>query len=172
MELIGLALGLAKYAGPVVAKWLGGDKAESAAQDIVNIAEKITGRKGGDAEKAISADPVLALKFKQAIMDNQESLDKLYLEDRQDARKRDLELRKLAYQNPNFVYKNTRADVMLAVVGIALCLDIFLIAYYPDMKPEVLAIFNMMIGALLKMLGDGFAFEFGSSRGSKEKDLK
>jgi hypothetical protein len=35
---------------------------------------------------------------------------------------------------------------------------------------EVLAIFNMAIGALLKMIGDAFAFEFGSSRSSKDKD--
>jgi len=164
MDPFTLAFGLAKFAGPVVAKWLGGDKGAEAAQDVIAIAERVTGRKGIDAESAIAADPKLALQFKSAVMDNAKELDKLYLADRQDARDRDLKLHEMGY-------KNKRADIMIIVVGLALCLDIFLLSYF-ELKPEIIAIFNMMVGALLKMLGDAFSFEFGSSRGSKEKDFK
>lgn len=163
MDPISIGLGLAKFV-PLAARWLVGEKAEEAAKEVINIAEKVTGRKGEDAEAALKADPSLQLQFKEAILKNEASLDRMYLKDRQDARARDVQLKQMGY-------KNVRADVMLIVIGIVLALDIYFIAT-ANLKPEVLAIFNMMIGACLSMLGDAFQFEFGSSRGSKEKDFK
>jgi len=69
-------------------------------------------------------------------------------------------------------YHNYRADIMLFLAFAALVFIIYQINSNAEIKPAVLAIFNMSVGALLKMIGDGFAFEFGSSRGSKTKDLK
>lgn len=92
-------------------------------------------------------------------------LDKAYLADRQNARSRDTSLRQAGYHN-------YRADAMLALAFASLVTIIFLINGNAAIKPEVLAIFNMAVGALLKMISDGFQFEFGSSRGSKEKDAR
>ncbi len=39
----------------------------------------------------------------------------------------------------------------------------------PTLDDGVLALITTVSGALLKMLSDAFAFEFGSSRGSREK---
>ena len=39
------------------------------------------------------------------------------------------------------------------------------------LDPGVLALITTVAGALLKMLSDAFAYEFGSSRGSKEKTI-
>ncbi len=61
---------------------------------------------------------------------------------------------------------------MLALAFGALVTIVVLINGNASIKPEVLAIFNMAVGALLKMISDAFQFEFGSSRGSKEKDLQ
>ena len=66
--------------------------------------------------------------------------------------------------------------MIFAACGMVLCcaLAIGFIVYEmrtAEIAPGVLAVYNMAIGALLKMLGDAFQFEFGSSRGSKEKDL-
>lgn len=160
---ISIALGLARFV-PLAAKWLIGEKAGEAAQEVLNIAEKVTGRTGTDAEKALAADPALQLEFKKAVLANEASLDGLYLKDRQDARARDVELKKNGY-------KNKRADFMIAVVGVALVVVVVLLWHNPDIPSGIVAIFNMMVGACLKMLGDAFNFEFGSSRGSKEKDL-
>ncbi|BDW95314.1 hypothetical protein MACH10_09990 [Thalassospira tepidiphila] len=40
-----------------------------------------------------------------------------------------------------------------------------------DMPDQVFALLNMAAGLILGMIKDAFQFEFGSSRGSKEKDL-
>lgn len=162
MEPLSIALGLARFV-PEVIGYFAGDKAEDAAKDVIKIAERVTGKAGPDAEKAIAENPELALKFKIAVLDNKVEMDRMYLADRQDARKRDVELRKLGS-------RNTRPDVMLICASIILCLSIWMVANL-GLEGEVLAIFHMMIGALIKMLGDAFQFEFGSSRGSKEKDL-
>lgn len=39
------------------------------------------------------------------------------------------------------------------------------------MPDQVFALLNMAAGMILGMIKDAFQFEFGSSRGSKEKDL-
>jgi hypothetical protein len=163
IQFLPIALGIAKTI-PSIAKWLGGDKAEEAAQQIVDIAEKVTGKKGDEIEEAIRTNPELAFKLKQEIMANEYSLDKMFLKDRSNARKRDIELHKMGY-------RNIRADIMVLVAGLVLALDITLLWLNPDMPAGIVAIFNMMVGALLAMLKDAFHFEFGSSRGSKEKDL-
>ena len=129
------------------------------------IAESVTGKTGENAENAIAADPALQIAFQQKILDNEMAMNKMYLDDIHDARQRDIEIKKSGY-------KNTRADIMVIVVGVALVVNIVLLWHNPNMPEGIIAIFNMMIGALLKMLGDAYSFEFGSSRGSKEKDIK
>jgi len=131
---------------------------------------------------ALTADPEAFVKLKQAEMDHVEKLQALAFQEKQliiqaetenrridtadfqNARGRDADLKKAGYTN-------RRADLMVAVAFCSLVFICWLINSNVGLKPEVLAIFNMAIGALLKMLGDAFQFEFGSSRGSKLKDL-
>lgn len=105
----------------------------------------------------------LQLDHKETLLELSIKNDQQYLVDRQDARSRDTELKKAGY-------KNTRADLMVLVAFVSFVLICWMININESIKPEVLAIFNMSVGALLKMLSDAFSFEFGSSRGSKEKD--
>ena len=153
---------LVPYLLPKVAKAIAGDKGEKVAEAVVGIAETVTGKKGEEAVEAIKADPQAALAFLQAQMAQEEKLEALVVEDRKSARERDGLFIKAGRWN-------FRADLMVLGCVIALCYIVNKIAG-ESIKPEVLAIFNMAVGALLKMLGDAFAFEFGSSRGSKEKD--
>ena len=112
--------------------------------------------------EAVKANPETALAFLQAQMSQEVQLEALVVDDRKDARARDKAF--IAAGKWNF-----RADLMVLGCVVALCFIVNEIAG-TAVKPEVLAIFNMAVGALLKMLGDAFSFEFGSSRGSKEKD--
>ena len=162
--LIPIALGIAKYV-PSIVKYFVGDKEADAAKRVVDIAKSVVGGQPEGIEEKLKNDPKLIAKLEVKFLEHEAEMDALYLEDKKNARKRDITLHKMGY-------KNTRADIMVLVVGIALCLDIYLIWSTPEMPAGVLAIFNMMIGSLLKMLGDAFSFEFGSSRGSKEKDAK
>lgn len=162
LPLLALAAQLVPFLLPKVAQALGGSKAQEVAETVVEIAETVTGKKGPDAVEAVKANPETALAYLQAQMDQQEKLEALVVEDRKDARGRDRAIITAGRYN-------WRADLMILACVVALCYIVNKIAG-DAIKPEVLAIFNMAVGALLKMLGDAFAFEFGSSRGSKEKD--
>ena len=66
---------------------------------------------------------------------------------------------------------NRRADIMVigAVVGLIACL-LVLILFRKDIPGEVVGIISTIAGIFGACLKDAFSFEFGSSRGSKEKD--
>jgi len=125
--------------------------------------------------EAIKTDPDAAIKLRALELEHKYDFERLAyaseLEHRkvdtgdiQDARKRDTTIHTAGYHN-------YRADILAFMAFVCLCVMVYMINDNLALKPEVLAIFNMAIGALLKMIGDVFAFEFGSSRGSKEKDL-
>ena len=67
--------------------------------------------------------------------------------------------------------KNTRADVMVggAVLGLVSCL-LVLVFFRQEVPGEVVGIVSTIAGIFGACLRDAFQFEFGSSRGSKEKD--
>ena len=160
-----IAIKLAAEYAPDFIRHIGCEKAGDVAESVVGIARTITGI--DDPEKAaaaVHADPALALQFKRHLASLEADLEKAYLADRQNARSRDVEMRKAGY-------RNTRADLMLGMAFtsfVALCVILYLGRL--DLPGEIISIITMAIGAILKMIGDAFQFEFGSSRGSKEKD--
>lgn len=166
MDQVSIAWGLASVA-PKIVGWLKGPKAEAAAESLVGMAKQITGREdAADALAAIQADPQLALQFNIAVMQHEEKMDGTYLEDRQDARRRDVELMKLGRTND-------RANWMIIgdVVGLIACLAILF--YLPSEAPgEIRGIVSTIAGFFGLGLRDAHQFEFGSSRGSKDKDAR
>ena len=166
MDPISIALGLAQFA-PAIAKWVtGSDKAADAATAVIDIAKQVTGSTEPDqALRSIQADPELAIRFKEAVMASESDLDKAYLQDRQNARQRDVDMRKLGYVNH-------RADMMIAfdVIGLVSCL-IVLSLFRDKMPGEVVGLLSSIAGIFGICLRDAHQFEFGSSRGSKEKDI-
>jgi hypothetical protein len=164
--LIAGAMALAKEFIPGLADHIFGDKVGKVAGQVIDAAEQITGTGDpNDALTALKADPKLALEFKQNMASLQVDLDKAYLADRQNARDRDVKLKQAGYQN-------VRADFMLT----GAFASFVAIVYFAwdgrlDMPDQIFALLNMAAGMLLGMIKDAFQFEFGSSRGSKEKDL-
>ncbi|MDX1611632.1 MAG: hypothetical protein R3185_04630 [Candidatus Thermoplasmatota archaeon] len=172
IPLLTSLLPLAGAAAPLIGKALGAS--EDTQKVIGDVAKAVTGK--GDVETAVEAikqDPNLALKFEMAVLQKETDIQRMIFEDMrheremhygdlEDARGRDVEVRKLTGGT------NTRPNVMLVCAAATLIFVIWQINT-ADLSSGVLAIYNMIIGALLKMLGDAFAFEFGSSRGSKEK---
>lgn len=98
-------------------------------------------------------------------MANELEFDRMYLADRQSARERDVELRKLTGGD------NKRADVMVAldVIGLITCLAV-LVFFRKEIPGEVVGILSTIAGIFGACLRDAHQFEFGSSRGSKDKD--
>jgi len=164
--LLGLAASAAAEFAPDLIRYFAGDSAGEAAEKVIGAAKAVTGKDDPEeAVQALRADPAAVLAFQDRCRTIDASLEKAYLKDRQDARKRDLEMKKAGY-------RNTRADLMIFIAFCAFCFIVWQINQGSGVPPEVLAIYNMAIGAILKMIGDAFQFEFGSSRGSKEKDLR
>lgn len=158
MDPISLAL-LAAKAIPMITGWIAGDDAEEKAGKIVGTIETVTGLKGQSAVDAMAADPTLIAKAQDQILEE----IRIYAKDRADARSRDIELRKM---NGG---KNERANFMLAAAFASLVIIMALMWSQPNMPGVIIGIFSTAVGAILKMLSDGFQFEFGSSRGSKDK---
>ena len=164
MGPITLAMGLANFA-PQIIKWVtGSDKAEQAASAVVDIAKKVTGRDDGEqALEALKADPALVLQFRQSVIASEADLDKAYLGDRANARSRDVALVQAGRYN-------WRADILavLAVGGLVLC--VWFIARDSTLSERAVNAIMFVAGVLAAAVRDVFSFEFGSSRGSRDKD--
>jgi hypothetical protein len=140
---------------PSIAGWIGGDKAEDAANHVADIARKVTGQ--SDPEKAVDAilkDEKLKLQFMMQIENNRKALDEAYLKDRQHAR----EQHKHSIMPSLIVVALT---LMVAAMGVAMFMSI--------VPPENSDLANILFGAVLAKWADSVAYWMGSSRGSAEK---
>lgn len=119
MDPITIAMGLAQFA-PQVLKWItGSDKAADAASAVV--AQQVTGKgSGAEAFQALKADPALVLQFRQTLAAQEADLDKAFLADTQDARKRDTDLAKLGQ-------RNRRADAMFVLAVAMICALVWIV---------------------------------------------
>jgi hypothetical protein len=165
-----IALALADLV-PTVGHWFSGHPEESGhskgvAGKIVDIARRIT--KSDDptmALEALRSKPELLLEFQRDVLEMDRDLERAFLLDRQDARARD----------QSFVTTgryNIRADIMVLAAAFGLLACLLALAYYKETLPgEAVGIISTVAGIFGSCLKDAYSFEFGSSRGSKEKDM-
>jgi uncharacterized membrane protein YgcG len=166
MDPITIALGLAQFA-PSIMKFFGvGDKPVAVAEQVVKIAQTVTGKgTPEEATAAMRADPALAQQFNQAVLAADTKLEELYLADKANARARDIEVRKLDGG------KNHRADIMLVAAFVAVIAIAALLALGKVDGATAVGGFLLTIGGMFaRNIGTAFDFEFGSSRGSRDKD--
>ncbi|MEX1204171.1 MAG: hypothetical protein WEB85_02870 [Dongiaceae bacterium] len=166
LPLITAALGLAEFAPSLLRFFGAGEKSVKVAEKAAGIAQAITGTASPDAAlDALRQNPELALKFKLAVLEADADLEKAYLADRQDARDRDIELRKLTGG------ENFRADIMIVCDWLGLLACLVVLAFFrKDIPGEVVALLSTIASIFGLCLRDAHQFEFGSSRGSKDKD--
>ena len=171
--LIPAAIAIASEFFPLLATKLAGRDAGEVAETVVNAAAAAAGLPA-DADVAtiiskIKAEPRAAeqLRYQFELLNQQEH--ERMLEDRQSARR---------YQIEAGADGRVRGNWMLGGVSLGL-VSCILVAYVASQStngrtidPALLALVTTIAGALLKMLSDAFAFEFGSSRGSREKDTQ
>ena len=162
--LIAAALGLAEFA-PMISKWLGGVQAEEIAGQVVEIARKITGHDNhAEVIDRLKEDPSAVIEFQKAVLEIGKALEMATLQDRQNARNRDIALAQVGH-------KNVRADIMVIAAAIGLVMCLASLAFYSEALPgEAVGIISTVAGIFGACLKDAYAFEFGSSRGSREKD--
>lgn len=152
---------------PLIGRWIHGEEGEKTAKKVVNIAQSITGEK--ESSKILSLlkeDPKLLIQFQEAILKMERELDEAEYRDRDSARLRDI-----AFANAG--RSNLRADIMVisAALGLISCLVIITL-HRSHLPGEAVGIISTIAGIFGSCLKDAYAFEFGSSRGSKLKDTK
>lgn len=166
MDPITITLGLAQLA-PSLMRFFGvGEKPVAVAEKVVDLAKTVTGQPTGEAALvALQADTEKAQEFRLAALKMDGDLEQAYLADRADARKRDVELHQAGYVN-------RRADLMVLfdVIGLIACL-VVLTFFRKDIPGEVVGLLSTIAGIFGLCLRDAHQFEFGSSRGSREKDM-
>lgn len=153
-----------KSVAPVLGTALGGPLAGVATRYIAN---EWLGDKNADegdialALQGASPDQIAALK--RLDMEFATEMEKLRVQDLADARARDAAL--VSTRGNNY-----RADVLafLAVAGLVLC--VWFVARDTSMPERAVNAIMFISGILASAVKDVYAFEFGSSRGSKEKD--
>jgi hypothetical protein len=164
MDPLTIAFSLAQFA-PSIVKWItGDDKSAAVAAKVVDVARVVTGKADPlDAVQAIQADPALALQFKQHVIDLDAELERAYLQDVQDARKRDAEFLKAGT-------RNYRADVLAGLAVIAVVVLTVAIWRDPTINEYVKGTFTLVLGRFLGYIDQIYSFEFGSTRSNKTKD--
>jgi hypothetical protein len=165
MDPISIALALANVAPSLMRFFGAGDKPVGIAEKAIEIAQTVTGTSNGAAAlAAMQGSPELAHAYRLAVLASDSEMENLYVADRKDARARDVALHQAGY-------RNTRADwmVVLDSIGLVACL-LVLTFFRKDIPGEVVGLLSTIASIFGVCLRDAHQFEFGSSRGSKEKD--
>lgn len=165
------ALSLVEMA-PALSRWFKEDKSDPEttkmiASHVLKIAKQVTGEKSAaSAVESLKTNPKALLEFQRSALKMDYEIHQSFIKDRVSARQRDIAL------ITGGRISNKRADIMVisAAVGLILCLG-FLAFYKNNMPGEAVGIISTIAGIFGACLKDAYAFEFGSSRGSKEKDL-
>lgn len=166
MDPVTIALSLAQFA-PSILRFFGvGEKPVAVAEKVGELARVVTGAQTPEgALEALRQNAQLAQQFNLAVLAADTELEKMYLADRANARGRDIEVRKLDGG------RNKRADVMVVCdfLGLVACL-VVLSVYYKELPGEATALISTIASIFGLCLRDAHQFEFGSSRGSRDKD--
>lgn len=166
------ALGLIKYVPDLIGLFdkKRGDKARVIAERVGDIAEGLTGKQGGDVEKALAANPDLAYRFQLAVMSDKHVKTQMEMADRANARA----MHKINPEQANKVAEQIMR-YNLVLVFLLVVINVLSVMYLADNGP-VIAIISNFIGiamhALLNERQSVTAFYFGSSMGSKMKSVE
>lgn len=175
MPLIPLLLGLA----PTVASWLMGDKTGAAVGKVTDIARDILGTTDADGiERAVAADPNLALQFKMAVLQaeadarnheaqmNRQALEELNarIADVASARNQTVELAKVG--SP-IAWGSSIVSVLAIVVFAGFVYMLFAKVVPEGMKEALL----LLGGSAATGYGMVLSYWLGSSSGSAAKDV-
>ena len=165
MDPVTIALALAQFA-PALMRYFGaGSASVGVAERVIEVAKRVTGTASGpEALEAMRQNSQLAHDFNLAVLKQDGELEQAYLADRKDARDRDVKLHQAGFDNK-------RADLMVLfdVIGLIACL-VVLTLFRKDIPGEVIGLLSSIASIFGLCLRDAHQFEFGSSRGSRDKD--
>lgn len=164
MDPITIGMALANLAPSLIKIFTGSDKAADVAGKVIDVAEAVTGAPTGEAALAtIQADPNKLLEFRIAVGAQQESWERMYLEDTQNARARDIELAKAGL-------RNDRANALAGGAGLLVVACLAVTVWASSMDDYAKGVITLILGRSLGWIEQIFSFEFGTTRANKAKD--
>lgn len=164
MDPITIGMALANLAPSLIKIFTGSDKAADVAGKVIDVAKAVTGAPSGEAALAtLQADPNKLLEFRIAVGAQQESWERMFLEDTQNARARDIELAKAGI-------KNYRANVLVAAALLLVIVCLLIVVWNSNADDFAKATISLILGRSLGWVEQIFSFEFGTNRDSKKKD--
>lgn len=169
MPFLPLILGLA----PTVASWIMGDKTGNAVAKVTGIAREILGTDDANGiERAIAADPNLAMQFKMALVQAEADARRVEFEAMQaqladvaSARTQTMELAKagspIAWGAP-----------AVSLMSLGLAGAVAYLVLFPDVNQAkwTETVVTMLVGAAINWVGMVQSYWLGSSSGSAAKD--
>lgn len=175
--MIGTALAiigaLAPFAPDIIgglAGMLGGPKAGDAAKVIVDKATSVFGTSDPEKIKLMIAQEETKRAQFIAEIQRDTAMYQVEVEDRKDARARDLAIRSMPDEKGVPAGTNPRANIMLFGAFVMLLAILLGALFYRASIPDtVMAMLSMIAGGLMNNLTQAYNFEFGSSRGSADK---
>lgn len=144
-------------------KWSKKYSVEPVANTLISLAQSIS--KITDINKLqqqIKSDPKLINDLQKIFLQNRKEIELSIIKDKQNARFRDIAINKIR--------RNIRADIMVIAAAVGLVFCLVFIACFKNLPGEIIGIISTIAGIFGSCLKDAYSFEFGSSRGSKEKD--
>jgi len=165
MEPISLAISLAQFAPSLIKYFTGSEKAANVAEQVVGIAQTVTGAKSPeDVLAALKANTELAVQFQQKVLEADTDLQKAYLQDVQSARA--MQIAALGQDDlfsKRFVYYLAAAWSLFAMAYFS-CVTF----WPPSAAGQRIA--DTILGVLIStVLGTILAYFYGSTKNSAEK---
>ncbi|WP_338911887.1 hypothetical protein [Mycetohabitans rhizoxinica] len=177
--MLPIVLALAQFA-PQIARWIGGSRAEQVAQKVVTIAQTVTGTSTPEqALAAIQANPELAYRFQESIVESQVELQRIAAElekahittsietakanaaDRANARQMALTAQDHTPRNLAYLY----TGALFLVIGAHFSLLFFKI----EVQPLAFGVLGNIEGVLISMVLGAKEFFLGSSSTAKKQ---
>jgi hypothetical protein len=155
---IPLILALAQFAPSIMRYFGAGEGSAKAAEAIVNVATSVTGAKSPEeALEALKADAAAQIAFREKVLEMDGELEKAYLSDVADARKRDTAIQATGH-------RNIRADLMSVGAFFVVGLIVWKVWATPDLNDYAKGIVTLALGRFLGYTDQIFQFEFGAVR--------
>lgn len=151
---------------PILTKFLGmGDATQKVAEKVADVATAITGiTDPQEAIKKVQEDPAARSQFLLQVNAQYMTWDKMFLEDTQNARDRDVKLQTAGF-------RNNRANALTAFAASMICIILAIIIFKTSMDEWVKGVLLVYVGRLWGYLDQIFSFEFGTTKHSAAKDL-
>lgn len=154
LPLIPIAQGLISIA-PSIAKWFGGDKAEDAAQSVVDIARQVTGQNEPDkAVDLVKQNPELQAKFLMLLEQNRTAIELAVIGDIQNARK---------------IHQHSIMPALIVSVLTAGLIAFIAALMFLTIPEANMRLIDTLFGSYLTAWLSSLAYWNGTTRGSAEK---